>query len=210
MIIQRKTQIILALLVSSVFLFHNCATFIRGTSQEIPVTSNPSGAKIIVDGKEMGYAPLLLKLKRKKKSYVIRIEKQDYNVLEIKIIRKPSVLLSVFGNIFPWGIIGGYVGYRIADALLEDAKFTAGNLMAYFGIPAAGFTLGLAGAIGVDGISGAAYKLSPKELNVTLSKIEGNPQPNFILIDAEHFQNIKWIRIKCADSDGKDEIISLD
>ena len=209
MIIQRKSQITLALFVISVFLFQNCATFIRGTSQEIPVTSNPSGAKIIVDGKEMGYAPLLLKLKRKKKSYVIRIEKQDYNLLEIKIIRKPSALLSVLGNIFPWGIIGGYVGWRIADVLLEDAEFTGGNLMAYFGIPAAGFILGLVGAAAVDGISGAAYKLSPKELNVTLKKIEGNPQPNLILLDAEHFKSIKWIRIKCADSDG-DEIVNLD
>lgn len=209
MIIQRKTQIILALFVSSIFLFQNCATFIRGTSQEIPVTSNPSGAKIIVDGKEMGYAPLLLKLKRKKKSYVIRIEKQDYNLLEIKIIRKPFALLSALGNIFPWCIIGGYVGYRIADVLFEDAKFTFGNLMVYFGIVGAGAILGWAGPTIVDGISGAAYKLSPKELNVTLPKIEGNPQPNFILIDAEHFQNIKWIRIKCADSE-RDEIINLD
>jgi len=197
-------------MVSSVFLFQNCATFIQGTSQEIPVTSNPSGAKIIVDGKEMGYAPLLLKLKKKKKSYVIRIEKQDYNLLEIKIIRKPSALLSAFGNIFPWGIIGGYVGYGIANVLFEDAKFTMGNLFAYLGTIGAGVILGWGGAVGVDRISGAAYKLSPKELNVTLTKIEGKPQPKIITIDAEQFHNIKWIRIKCADSDGKDEIVNLD
>ena len=58
----------------------------------------------------------------------------------------------------------------------------------------------------VDSRSGAIWNLSPKELNVTLSKIEEKPQPNLILIDEEHFQNIKWIRIKCADSDGEDEI----
>jgi hypothetical protein len=44
---------------------------------------------------------------------------------------------------------------------------------------------------------------------VTLEKIEGKPQPNFILIDEEQFQNIKWIRIKCADSDGE-EIVNID
>jgi hypothetical protein len=195
-------------MVTIVFLFQNCLTFIRGTSQEIPVTSNPSGAKIIVNGKEMGYAPLLLKLKRKKKSYVIRIEKQDYNLLEIKIIRKRSALLSELGNV-PWGIIGGYVGYRKAHVLSEDAVNLGDYLMTYFGLVAAGVILGGAGAAAVDGISGASYKLSPKELNVTLKKIEGNPQPNFILIDAEQFQNIKWIRIKCADSDGE-EIVNLD
>lgn len=53
MISQRKTQIILVLLVSSVFLFQGCATIIRGASQKMPVTSNPLGAKIIVDGEEI-------------------------------------------------------------------------------------------------------------------------------------------------------------
>ncbi len=53
MIIKRKTQIILALMVMNVFLFQSCMTIMRGTSKKIPVTSNPSGAKIIVDGKEM-------------------------------------------------------------------------------------------------------------------------------------------------------------
>ena len=101
MTIQRKTKSILALIVSSVFFFQNCATIIRGTSQKIPVTSNPTGAKIIVDGEEMGYAPLNLKLKRKK-SHVIRIEKQGYNPLEIRTTRKTSAGLSVFANIF-WG-----------------------------------------------------------------------------------------------------------
>ncbi|NIO49571.1 MAG: PEGA domain-containing protein [Candidatus Aminicenantes bacterium] len=51
----------MALMVTSVFLFQNCATIISGTSQKIPVTSNPSGAKIIVDGIEVGNAPLNLK-----------------------------------------------------------------------------------------------------------------------------------------------------
>ena len=64
--LQRKTKIILALIISSVFLFQNCATIFSGfrTSQKIPVTSNPSGAKIIVDGEERGYTPLNLKLKK--------------------------------------------------------------------------------------------------------------------------------------------------
>ena len=85
MITKGNKQIFLAFFVSSVFLFQNCTTISRGTSQEIPVTSNPVGAKIIVDGKELGYTPLNLKLKRKK-GHIIRIEKQGYNPLEIKII----------------------------------------------------------------------------------------------------------------------------
>ncbi|UCE23125.1 MAG: PEGA domain-containing protein [Candidatus Aminicenantes bacterium] len=39
----------------------------------MPVTSNPLGAKIIVDGKEMGYTPLGLKLKKKKDTNTLNI-----------------------------------------------------------------------------------------------------------------------------------------
>lgn len=86
MIIQKKTQIFLALFVLSIFFLQNCATMNRGTRQKIPVTSNPQGAKIIVDGEEMGYAPLNLKLKRKK-NHIMRIEKEGFNPLEIRITR---------------------------------------------------------------------------------------------------------------------------
>ncbi|NIO48916.1 MAG: PEGA domain-containing protein [Candidatus Aminicenantes bacterium] len=105
MIIKRKKQIISALIVTSVFLFQSCLTISSGfrTSQKIPVTSNPSGARIIVDGKEVGNAPLELKLE-KRKNHTIRIEKQGYNPLEIKITRKIQGLLpSIFINFLTGG-----------------------------------------------------------------------------------------------------------
>ena len=82
MLLKGKTKIFLALLISCVFFFQGCMTIIRGSSQGIPVTSAPMGAKIIVDGEEIGNTPLNLRLKRKR-SYVIRIEKQGYNPVEI-------------------------------------------------------------------------------------------------------------------------------
>lgn len=208
MIIKRKTIIIFALMVMNVFLFQNCATIIRGTSQKIPVTSNPIGAKIIVDGKEMGYTPMNLKLKRKK-GHVIRIEKQNYNPLEIRIARKTSALsvgISILGNYLgaQIGFLVGYaVGYAVGSALKGEARRSGVAL----GI--CGFFVGSIGAIYMDFKSGANYTLSPKELNVTLSIIEGKPHPNFILIDAEKFQDIKWIRIKFVDSE-EEEIVNLD
>ena len=210
MLLQRKTQIIVALVVSTVFIFQNCATIIRGTSQRIPITSNPTGAKIIVDGEEMGYTPLNLKLKRKE-NHIIRIEKQGYNPLDIRIARKTSgsLAISILGNtflgfisLFPGFFIGGLLENWLAEP--EEEPWTG---MAIGAI--AGAVLGWIGGIYKDVTSGAIYTLYPKELNVTLSKIEGKPQSNFIIIDAKQFQNIKWIRIKCADSDGE-EIVNLD
>jgi len=63
-----------------------------------------------------------------------------------------------------------------------------------------GFLIGWAGASIIDLKSGKMFLLSPRVLDITLTKIEGNPQPLVILTDSEQFQNIKWIRIKCADS----------
>jgi len=75
-------------------------TIMKGTSQTIPVTSNPIGARIMVDGKEMGSTPLRIKVKRNK-SHSIRAEMPGYNPLEIKITHKfsgTSLALSVSAN----------------------------------------------------------------------------------------------------------------
>jgi len=201
MIYQRKTQIILALFISIIFLFQSCATIIRGTSQKIPVTSNPIGAKIIVDGIEIGNTPIELKLK-KNKGHLIRIEKEGYNAFEVIITRKSSSLLSIFGNLYLGSFIGTGLGALLAIPIFEtEYDIWIGSII--------GGLVGLVGSIAVDFISGANYNLTPDNLIVTLTKIEGNTQPNFILMDAEHFQNIKWIRIKCVDNE-KEEIINLD
>lgn len=198
MIIKRKTQIILALLVTCVFLFQGCASIISGTSQKIPVTSNPSGIKITVDGEETGQAPLVLKLKRKKKIHVNRIEKPGYNPFEIRITRKTSAKLSSYGNVLygALGFLGGFLLAVVIDESLPSS--TVAPLII------GGTILGWGGAITIDFLSGANYTLSPAHLNVTLKKQEGNAQPDLILLDARRFRSIKWIRIRCDNSDGEE------
>ena len=48
-----------------VLAFAGCATMLSGTSQKIPIASTPVGAEVLVNGKSMGGAPLVLDLKRK-------------------------------------------------------------------------------------------------------------------------------------------------
>ncbi len=113
------------------------------------------------------------------------------------------------------GLLGGtagfFLGIFLARLLLGEAEDTEGIRTFWIGVPTiiVGTILGVLVAMGIDSKLGANYTLSPTELNVTLRKIGEKPQPNFILIDAEQFQNIKWIRIKCADSGGE-EIVNLD
>lgn len=132
--IQRKSKIILVL---CAFLCQNCSSFVFGTLKKIPVTSNPLGAKVIVDGKEMGYTPLNLRLKRKN-SHIVRIEKPGCNPFEIRITREIS-----------------------------------GKLL--------------------DFISGGNYFLSPGELNVTLTKIEGRPLLNTSLWMQRNFKTLNGL-----------------
>jgi hypothetical protein len=207
----------LSIVILSFFIFQNCATTMRGTSQKIPVTSNLIGAKVLVDGKEMGYTPLNLSLKRKK-NHIIRVEKQGYIPLEIRVLREKSSLLSVLGNLF-WGVVGALPGAFIAweggmhfflfpfagDQLEEKAEnMETGSILALFG-----FIVGWGGAILVDSLSGANYTLHPKTLSVTLTQYREKARPHIILIDAEKFRDIKWIRIKCDENNRQEKHKSM-
>ena len=61
---------------------YGCATIVRGTSQEIPVTVMPYGARIFVNDEARGSTPATLTLKRTG-SYQIKIKKVEENLLEI-------------------------------------------------------------------------------------------------------------------------------
>lgn len=187
-----KIKPLLALIVASIFLFQSCMTIIHGTYKELPVTSHPVGAKIIVDGEDMGFTPLILELKRKN-NHSIRIEKEGYAPFAIIIKRKNRWLESILLN---WLSGGAWIGYMLAMAIggvlfpewnLDDAQTSMAMLWS-----------GAAGGVIVDSFAGANYFFSPKELEVTLSKIEDKSKDNFILIDEEELQNIKWIRVRLA------------
>lgn len=206
----------LALVIATVFLFQNCLTIIKGTSQKVPVTSNPMGARITVDGKEMGTTPLNIKVK-KNKSHSIRADMPGYGLLEIEIEHKSSgtsLALSVLGNFLVLGSLGamvsGGVNKMFSSMFLglfseEEAQKEMNEASMAMGL---GALLGTAGGVLVDSLSGANQKLSPAELDVLLTKAEGDPQPDKIVMDSERFQRIKWIRIKLSPS--VTEILSLD
>jgi hypothetical protein len=86
-----------------------CATIMHGTSQELSVASAPTGARVLVDGTEMGRTPYVANLKRKDK-HVVRIEMDGYQPFELPIARATSGW--VWGNI----VFGGLPGLAI-DAI---------------------------------------------------------------------------------------------
>jgi len=207
--IAKKPQFYLALLVMSVFLFQSCATLMSGTSMGIPVTSNPPGTKVLVDGQDMGQAPTLVKLK-KKKSHTIRLEKEGYNPLEIRIEKTGMGAgfntLTIMTDILAGAFIGLVIGWALGrDAIekeyvnmwvevLTDKKTDSDG--SAFMLPILGMLLGATIVPFVDSKLGGTSTLTPEELNVTLKEAEGRAQPDVIFIDPERFQRIKWIRVK--------------
>ncbi|HET8648878.1 MAG TPA: PEGA domain-containing protein [Gemmatimonadales bacterium] len=86
-----------------------CATIMQGSSQEVSVASTPTGAKVLVDGNEVGKTPYVAKLSRKDK-HVVRIEMEGYQPFELPLARATSGW--VWGNI----VFGGIPGLAI-DAI---------------------------------------------------------------------------------------------
>jgi hypothetical protein len=88
-------------------LFTGCASIVKGTTQTIPVASNPSGADISIDGNRVGQTPSSVEVKRKS-DHLMTIEKKGYETESVAITR--NVGGAVFGNILAGGFIGWGVG----------------------------------------------------------------------------------------------------
>jgi len=80
-----------------------CASIVKGTTQAIPVSSNPSGADVALDGNKIGQTPISIEVKRKT-DHLITISKPGYNTESIAITRNFGG--AVLGNILAGGLIG--------------------------------------------------------------------------------------------------------
>ena len=91
------------LLIAALLLTSGCATIVKGTHQDVPVSSEPSGAAVLIDGVREGSTPTNLRLSRKQ-SHVISLELAGYETENITL--KPSMGGAVAGNIIAGGLIG--------------------------------------------------------------------------------------------------------
>lgn len=86
-----------------------CATIMQGTSQEIGISSQPTGATVTINNDVRGETPLVADLKRKN-NHNVRIELPGYQPYEMSITKHTSGW--VWGNI----VFGGIPGLAI-DAI---------------------------------------------------------------------------------------------
>ncbi len=177
---RKDTARLLILPLMSVVLVSGCATLTQKTTQRIPVTSSPAGATVSVNGVLYGVTPYELRLARKEKGQIIRIESPGYNPVEIRLKRKPPTL-AINADAFLGGALGTELAgsTRFAD-LKKDWPWILG----------VGFALPLC-----DVAFGKKYLLIPRDITLTLTKADGTSRVDTVLIDAEDFQNVRWIRV---------------
>jgi hypothetical protein len=80
-----------------------CATLIKGSSQSIPVSSDPPTADILLDGKWVGLTPKTLSLKRDT-NFLITIQKTGFEQQSVPIVK--SIGGAVWGNVIAGGVVG--------------------------------------------------------------------------------------------------------
>jgi hypothetical protein len=185
---QKATCVLLMLTLLCVLLVPGCATLTRKRMQRIPVTSSPAGATVFVNDVEQGATPIEISLLRHINVQVIRIESPAYDPVEIRPQRRMATI-SILGNIM--------LGLACACAIpvIWSSGFDTGEMGAFYlgiGLRTAGF----AGLFEVLDLSlKKGYEFRPTELIVTLKKAEGFPCVDTILVDADDFRNVKWIRV---------------
>jgi len=182
-----KSAQFLILALTGMLLFPNCATLTQKKTQIIPVTSSPPGATVFVNGIEQGPAPVQVELVRKLKGQVIRIESPGYTPYEIQLKRRPSPIMDLADVIL--GVALGVVltnAYVAGDPEIKDFVLVAPLVM---GTSTLVF-------LSIDRTTKKSFEFRPKNLTVTLTKADGTPRVDTILIDAEDFRNVKWIRVR--------------
>lgn len=183
---RKNTALLLIPPLMSMLLSPGCATLIRKKTQRIPVTSTPAGATVSVNGTEQGTTPLEVRLTRKQKGQVIRIESPGCNPYEIQLKRKPSFITDL-ANVS----LGVALGCVVGNAYIEDDPDIKSAIIV---IPLL-FAASTVSFLSVDRISKKGFEFRPKNLTVALTKANGTPRVDTMLIDADDFQNIKWIRV---------------
>jgi hypothetical protein len=188
----RADRFFLLLLFLGVLLTPNCATLTGKRTQRIPVTSSPAGATVIVNGVRQGVTPLEVRLATKEKGQVIRIESPGYNPVEISVKSRISVVILLSDVLL--GAAGGILWVGLGET--GDLSFLKARWP---------LVLAVAGSLTLLDLStGKGFILEPRDLTVTLTKADGAPRVDTMLVDAADFRNVKWIRVRLMSGEHAD------
>jgi len=90
-------------LTSLLVILAGCASIMHGTTQKVGISSQPTGANVMVDNMPLGITPVFADLKRGSE-HLVTIEMPGYQKAQLTITKKVSGW--VWGNIVFGGLIG--------------------------------------------------------------------------------------------------------
>ena len=102
-----------------------CGSIIHGSSQDISIASQPTGATVSVDNQMLGRTPVVAKLKRKDK-HVITVTLDGYQPFQLATTRGTSGW--IWGNIVFGGLIGLAVDLSTGGAYQINPKQVSADL----------------------------------------------------------------------------------
>lgn len=109
----------IAVCLSALVLTTSCGTIFTGTKQNVQIRSNPSGAKIEVDGIDRGVTPASLKLKKGFNGQTISLKKEGY---EPRIFQ-PETTFNTVSILNLFGLIGWAIDAATGAMMKYDPKF---------------------------------------------------------------------------------------
>jgi hypothetical protein len=92
-----------AITIAAIATLFGCASIIHGSTQDIAISTNPSGANVVVDGETLGRTPVIAHLKRGD-NHMLRAELPGYVPYEMAFTKEVSGW--VWGNLVFGGLIG--------------------------------------------------------------------------------------------------------
>lgn len=87
------------------------ATIFSGTNQSIAIDSEPSGAKVYVDGQLRGVTPMSIMMNKSVSSHDIRVQKEGYVDINVpmKKTMDPVAVLNIFWDLSTTDFLTGSV-----------------------------------------------------------------------------------------------------
>lgn len=176
-----------AALLLAALLGQGCMTLLGRRSQTVTVTASSAGASVFVDGKLAGVTPLALKV-AKRAPGVIRIEKDGYRPVEIRLKKRKAWIPIILPNLL-WAPPIAFLGFN-PDAQTPSQEFW------FVAAPVIG-ALASVGAMVLDGLSDKTTVRAPRHLDVRLEPdLSAGAGPLVMVIDAESFRSVHWISVR--------------
>jgi hypothetical protein len=94
---------LIALGLVGLWVLSSCATLFKGTSQTVGYSSDPSGAKVYINGQHMGTTPFEMEMKSNR-TYTIEFRKEGYENKTVVLnnsIGAGWIILDVLGGFIP-------------------------------------------------------------------------------------------------------------